>query len=82
MRLILSLVVASLLSLPALADTRHESPSLAAQMAKRIAAMENGRDLPSRAVWLSQRVVNNNRLLAYNAPKQAKPKKRPVSEKN
>lgn len=43
-------------------------------MAKRVAAMENSRDLPSRAVWLSNRVIRNNRDLAYISSKPASKK--------
>jgi hypothetical protein len=39
------------------------------QLAKRVAAMENSRDLPSRAVWLSNRVIRNSRDLAFISTK-------------
>lgn len=46
-----------------------ETYSRALQQAKRVAVMENGRDLPSRAFWLSQRVVANSKSIAYHLPK-------------
>lgn len=52
-------------------------------LAKRVAAMENSKDLPSRAVWLGNRVVSNSRSLAFvNAKTEKNPKKRPASQKN
>lgn len=47
----------------------HAGEDRVVVMAKRVAAMENSRDLPSRAVWLSNRVIRNSRDLAYVAPK-------------
>ena len=41
-------------------------------LARRVARMENQKDLPSRAVWLSNRVVRNSRSLAFH--QEAKPK--------
>lgn len=65
----------------AVASTSSEVPqptsSRALTIAKRVAENENQGDLPSRAVWLSQRVVKNQKTLAYSeksAPQ--KPKKR------
>jgi hypothetical protein len=65
----------------AVASTTSEVPkptsSRALTIAKRVAENENQGDLPSRAVWLSQRVVKNMKTLAYtekSAPQ--KPKKR------
>jgi hypothetical protein len=57
-----------------------ESPAM--QIAKRVAIMENSRDLPSRAVWLSNRVAHNSRELAYVRAKASKKKSRPQSIKN
>lgn len=52
----------------------HEGEDRVVTMAKRVAAMENSRDLPSRAVWLSNRVIRNSRGLAY-VPAKAEDKK-------
>jgi hypothetical protein len=51
--------------------------SRALTIAKRVAENENQGDLPSRAVWLSQRVVKNLKTLAYSEkPTPQKSKKR------
>jgi hypothetical protein len=57
-----------------------ESPAM--QLAKRVATMENSRDLPSRAVWLSNRVIQNSRGLAYVRTRASKKKSRSQSIKN
>jgi|GEM_PF-5456794 len=50
-----------------------ESLSRALQVARRVASMENDHDLPSRAVWLGQRVAKNSIKLATKyQPKQKK----------
>lgn len=60
------------------------STSLALLLAKRVAAMEKSRELPSRAVWLSNRVISNARSLAYVRAKTGSKdsKKRPETIKN
>jgi hypothetical protein len=62
----------------------HDSEDRVMIMAKRVAAMENSRDLPSRAVWLSNRVIRNSRDLAYIPSKASNKKggKRPQTIKN
>lgn len=62
----------------------HASEDRVVIMAKRVAAMENSRDLPSRAVWLSNRVIRNSRDLAYMPSKASGKKnaKRPQTVKN
>ncbi len=47
-----------------------ELPSRALQQARRVAAMENGQDLPSRAVWLGQRVARNSEKLKEDESKK------------
>jgi hypothetical protein len=47
-----------------------EIQSRALQLARRVAAMENGHDLPSRAVWLGQRVAKNSERLEVDAEKK------------
>lgn len=54
--------------------TELDSPAL--QLAHRVAAMENGKDLPSRAVWLSKKAASTT-LLAY----QSKPAKKTSKKK-
>lgn len=50
-----------------------EVTSRALQQARRVASMENGHDLPSRAVWLGQRVAKNDeRLEVASAKKPAR----------
>jgi len=56
-----------------------ESLSRALQVARRVASMENEHDLPSRAVWLGQRVAKNSiKLTSKTQPKQKK--KYPVTQ--
>jgi hypothetical protein len=55
---------------------KQEENSLGLQMAKRLASMENSRDLPSRAVWLSQRVAKNALSIAAHQVKPGEPPKR------
>lgn len=58
--------------------------SRAFQVARRVAQLENQKDVPSRAVWLSNRVVKNSRSLAFHqeeAPK-ARAKKREEAVEN
>jgi len=43
-------------------------PSPALQMARRVASMENERDLPSRAVWLGRKVAHSSRMASYHKP--------------
>lgn len=62
------------------ASESMDSPAM--RLAKRVAAMENQRDLPSRAVWLSHRVAKNSRDLAYTRTKGSKNSKPAPSMKN
>jgi hypothetical protein len=58
-----------------------EPASPALQLARRVASMENNKDLPSRAVWLSKQVAAKTRL-AYQTqvkPKGSKKKSAPVA---
>jgi hypothetical protein len=55
--------------------TPESVPSPALQIARRVAAMENDKDLPSRAVWLGKKVALNTRL-AYEAQASRKTKKK------
>jgi hypothetical protein len=50
-------------------------PSPALQIARRVASMENEKDLPSRAVWLGKKAAQNTRL-AYEAQASRKTKKK------
>jgi hypothetical protein len=59
----------------------QESLSRALQQARRVASMENDHDLPSRAVWLGQRVAKNSVKLARKDLSKAKKKDRaPVQQ--
>jgi len=54
-------------SAPAFALPEHPSPALSnpspgLQIARRVASMENEKDLPSRAVWLGKKAALNSRL--------------------
>lgn len=51
------------------------------QQAKRVATLENQQDIPSRAYWLSTRLVKNIKKLSYKETK-AKKSKAPVSTEN
>jgi hypothetical protein len=63
--------------------TAPQQSSRALKIAKRVAENENQGDLPSRAVWLGQRVVKNAKSIAYQKPAPAKNKKRSENpEKN
>lgn len=53
-----------------------ESLSRALQVARRVASMENDHDLPSRAVWLGQRVAKNSIKLASKDNTKGKKKTR------
>jgi len=53
-----------------------ESSSLALQLAKRVASIENYNSLPSRAVWLGQRVAKNSIKLAQKELPKVKKKNR------
>lgn len=52
----------------------QETLSRALQQARRVASMENDHDIPSRAVWLGQRVAKNSQKLVLK--EQPKLKKR------
>jgi hypothetical protein len=52
-------------------QAQPDALSRALQQAKRVAVMENGRDLPSRAFWVSRRVVANTKAIAYQTPKSS-----------
>ncbi len=58
------------------APTAPAPSSRALKIAKRVAENENQGDLPSRAVWLSQRVVKHAKSIAYQKPAPVKNKKR------
>ena len=53
----------------------RETPSPVLQIARRVASMENEKDLPSRAVWLGKKVALNTRM-AFEAQATRKPKKK------
>lgn len=53
----------------------EETLSRALQQARRVASMENEQDLPSRAVWLGQRVAKNSIKLANKELPKAKKKR-------
>ena len=66
------ILLISLLSGSAFAAVDQNSDdgiSRAFQQAQSVAVMENGRTLPSRALWIGQRVVQNSKALAYQLPK-------------
>jgi hypothetical protein len=50
------------------------------QQARRVAAMELGKDLPSRAVWLGSRVVNQSKPLAIKSTEQKRTRSTVVSQ--
>ena len=81
---LLSFVFAGCIGISALSAQAQEENSRLLNLARRVAAMENSRHLPSRAVWLSNRVVLNQRALAFQSidPKGKKPKKPAPSLKN
>lgn len=54
-------------------SVEENSPAL--QLARRVAAMENSKDLPSRAVWLGKKAAQNSRLAKAT-------KKKPLSTQN
>jgi hypothetical protein len=57
-----------------------EETSPALQLARRVATMENSKDLPSRAVWLGRKVASNARIAYQVSPTPSKPsKKKPIS---
>jgi hypothetical protein len=60
----------------AFATTQKETPvySRALQQAKRVAVMENGKDLPSRAYWLGSRVVKKSKSVSFQSPQNQKSK--------
>lgn len=60
--LFVSLILASLTA--PIAGAQETTPALGLVLAQRVAAQENERGLPSRAVWLGNRVVQNDRSLA------------------
>ncbi len=55
----------------------QETLSRALQQARRVASMENDNDLPSRAVWLGQRVAKNSEKLAVKDQPKKKKKSTP-----
>lgn len=65
MHRLLTLVFLCLLLIPqakaAVEEPQQESISRGLQMAKRVAALENGNDLPSRASVMSQRVARSTK---------------------
>lgn len=71
-------MLVGLLSISAQASVSVQTESdesLAVQIARRVAAMENSKDLPSRAVWLTSRVAKNSKALALQASKEQSRKK-------
>lgn len=60
---------------------RDASFSRGFQQAKRVASLENQQDIPSRAYWLSSRLVKKVKQMASEEDR-TKRKKRPVSTKN
>lgn len=53
------------LAIPAFAaavQATEGTPSRALQQSRRVASMENDKDLPSRAVWLGHRVAKNSKI--------------------
>jgi hypothetical protein len=80
--LTLSVSLGLLLGGSAFAAEEASDTSRALLLARRVARMENQKDLPSRAVWLSNRVVRNSRSLAFHQEPKAKSKKRPASVTN
>jgi hypothetical protein len=55
-----------------------EESSPALQLARRVASMENNKDLPSRAVWLGKKAAKTSQL-AYKSKRKAAKKKPSVS---
>ena len=56
-----------------------EEPSPALLLARRVASMENSKDLPSRAVWLSRIAAHSTRL-AMQTKQIARKKKKPLQD--
>lgn len=78
----LLLVCITITTFPALASAQIAPPpspieSRAHFLAKRVASFENQQDVPSRAFWLSNRVVKKAKEISYKSP-QKKTKKRKV----
>lgn len=74
-----SLLIGTLAAGAAYAD---EAPnqSRGFQLARRVATLENQKDVPSRAMWLSTRVVKNSRELAFHQEEAPKARaKKPAS---
>ncbi|HEY8279730.1 MAG TPA: hypothetical protein VIH99_08910 [Bdellovibrionota bacterium] len=72
MKIFFTITLSQLAALAALASPvqpAEETFSRALQQAKRVAAMENDQDLPSRAVWLGQRAAKNSRLSFESKPR-------------
>ncbi len=72
-------IVFSILALPLVAAAEAPKPaaelySRGLQQAKRVANMENTKDLPSRGYWLGSRVVKKSKAISYQAPKAPPPK--------
>lgn len=64
----------ALLTAPA-AFASPESSSLALQLCKRVVSQKELQEMPSRAVWMSQRVATKARALAFHEEKSNKNKK-------
>ena len=62
----LLVISSSAFAVPMQPSPVEEDNSPALQMARRVASMENDKDLPSRAVWLGKKAASNTRL-AYQA---------------
>lgn len=80
-----ALLVLSLVSATAYAEIsppdRAETFSRGFQQAKRLATLANQQDIPSRAYWLSTRLIRNSKNISLNEKKE-KAKKPPISIKN
>jgi hypothetical protein len=73
----LALFLVLLLPLQARAEINpqpEESLSRGLQQAKRVAAMENGNDIPSRTHWLTKRVAEHSKTIASHTKTGAKKK--------
>ncbi len=80
-----TILILAITFVPALASAHTASPedfSRAHQLARRIASLENNKDLPSRTLGFSQRVARNSHELAVKRRTQAKQVKRlPANQK-
>ena len=75
-----TILVLGLLAAGSARANSEQDQSRAFQLARRVASLENQQDVPSRAMWLSNRVVENNRTLAFDQSRKPSSKKLEAKE--